>query len=57
MNSAGDNFPMATSLGNNLLDSTGDNLPESTGDDSSNSTEDIFYAPLGMIRLFSADGR
>ena len=55
--SVGDDFPVATLLGITLLDSTGDNLPESTEDNSSNSTGDIFYTPLGMIRIFSADGR
>ena len=48
-NSAGDDFPIATLMGMVLLDSTGDN--------SSNSTGDNLYTPLGMTRLFSADGR
>ena len=68
MNSAGDDFPVATLLGIALLDSTGDTLPESTGDNSSNSTGDkkisnstgdiyILYTPLGMTRPLSADDR
>ena len=56
-NSAGDDFPVATLLGIALLDSTGDNLPESTGDDSFKLHWGYLYTPLGMIRLFSVDGR
>ena len=56
-NFAGDGFLVATSRGIIFYIVPGDNLLESTGDNSFKLHWGYFYTPLGMVRLFSVDGR